>query len=214
MDILDLELSWKRKSRGIKRWGVGRRQLPTFSIKMLASEIPTPRKVFSLLEPQARLCFLNKFEEFISHVAKDEVQDFFLYLMKNTKFGKANIIPAAAKLLVSPLLTGISDLYNKTPDGQKASILSLVASHFTPGVLRSHGFDVSPSKIQRAKKIQMSKKATLMGYTRVMPESKRKLSHARNKEMIKFLLENSTISSYIRSNPVNLGFSVKGYGKK
>lgn len=175
-------------------------------LKMLASDIPTPRKVFSTLEPRTRQRFLSKFEEFINHIAKDEVQDFFLYLMKNTKFGKSGILPAAAKLLVSPLLSGIAELYKKTPDGQKASILSLVASHFTPGILKSHGFDISPSKIQRAKKINSLKKATLEGYTRVIPESKRKLSHSRNKEIIKFLLKNSAISSYTKKTQLSLTF--------
>lgn len=156
----------------------------------------TPRKTFSTLTYRTRLRFLTKFEEFVQTVAHNEVEEFFSYLMQNTSIGKNFMVPAATKLLVSPILTGVSHLYSKTPDNQKASILSLVAPFFPQQVLKAHGLDVLPGRIQRAKKISRDKKATLMGYSRVMPPSKRKFTEERQQEIILFVLKNSQMSSY------------------
>lgn len=93
-----------------------------------------------------------------------------------TNFGKAHIFPAVSKLLICPLLEGISQLYQLTPDSLIINILSLVAPHFPPSVLREYGLNASASQVQRAKRKSLLKKATLMGYTRTIPESKKKIS--------------------------------------
>lgn len=64
MIYLDLKLRCKIEISGINSREISKRQRSEFSTKMLASEIPTPRKVFSAMEPRTRMRFLSKFEDF------------------------------------------------------------------------------------------------------------------------------------------------------
>lgn len=160
------------------------------------------RKAFNLLVPNTKSKLFKKFEDAISLVSGGSIEEFFHYLISNTKLGREYLIPVATRFLLEPVMLRTLLLYENTPVNKKIHILSIV-SDFTPSVLKSYGFNFSQSQLERSQVIAKEGKATLIDYIRTMPGLRQPITGIQKSQIMECLMENSFISSYTCQKKIN-----------
>lgn len=157
---------------------------------------------------------VKKLENTFTLLSNGAIEEFFTFVMSETKLGKNQILPAATRVTFEPILGNIAALYKNTPSNKQAHVLSLVANEFSFKDLISMGFSITQSQFEWAQKVNKSGKASMFPYKRTMPASKSKTCPEKQEQVVEVLLENSSISCRTSKKDPKNNIKNKNYDKE
>ncbi|OMJ10617.1 hypothetical protein AYI69_g10171 [Smittium culicis] len=122
---------------------------------------------------KSRLC--KRFVDFCDKISNGDAVCIVKYILFSSRLGRSigNDIFLLSNDKMKIIINNISKLHSRLSTGryQKSTILSLVASEFSPSQLSSFGFEFSRTEFNTAKQKASEDQFTLDNYKRHIPKS-------------------------------------------